>query len=104
MRCATGDGAGRDRPAGEVIAKLARMLTAGRCRSIAQAVNGAACSVCGDAHPRTHLLAATGKEELPLCPVYAFDGDVFVTGAHASAYLTYQIDQLAATDLATPAG
>jgi hypothetical protein len=29
---------------------------------------------------------------------------VFVTGAHASAYLAYQIDQLTATDLAIPAG
>jgi hypothetical protein len=47
---------------------------------------------------------AAGEEELPLCPVCAFDGDVVVTGAHATAYLTYQIDQLAATDLATPAG
>jgi hypothetical protein len=93
-----------DRPTGEVVAELARMLTDGRSRAIAQAANGAGCAVCGDAYPRTHLLAATGEEELPRCPVCAFDGDVFVTGAHATAYLTYQIDQLAATDLATPAG
>jgi hypothetical protein len=71
-----------DRPTREVIAELARMLTAGRSRAIAQAVNGAQCAVCRDDYPRTHLLAATSEEELPLCPVCAFDGDVFVTGVH----------------------
>ncbi|MDQ7909092.1 hypothetical protein RB614_31675 [Phytohabitans sp. ZYX-F-186] len=80
------------------------MLTDARARALARAVNRAACSVCGDAYPYGHLLAAAGTEELPLCPVYAFDGDVFVTGSHASAYLAYQLDQLAATDLAIPAG
>ena len=93
-----------DRPTSEVIAELARMLTDGRARAVAKAVNRARCAVCGDAYPRAHLMAAAGKEELPLCPVCAFDGDVFVTGAHASAYLTYQVDQLAAVDLAMPAG
>jgi hypothetical protein len=93
-----------DRPTREVIAELARMLTDGRARAVAKAVNRARCAVCGDAYPRAHLMAAAGKEELPLCPVCAFDGDVFVTGAHASAYLTYQVDQLAAVDLAMPAG
>ena len=93
-----------DRPTNEVIAELDRMLTDGRARSVAQAVNRARCAVCGDAYPRPHLLAAAGKEELPLCPACAFDGDVFVTANHASAFFTYQFEQLAATDLAMPAG
>jgi hypothetical protein len=93
-----------DRPTADVITEVGRMLTAGRARAVRQAVNQAACTVCGDAYPRTHLLAAAGKAELPLCPVCAFDGDVFVTGDMASAYLTYQIDDLATTDLVMPAG
>jgi len=93
-----------DRPIREVIAELDRMLTDGRARAVAKATNQARCAVCGDAYPRAHLLAAAGDEALPLCPVCAFDGDVLVAIGHVTAYLTYQIDQLAATDLAMPAG
>jgi len=93
-----------DHPTNEVIDELDRMLTDGRARAVAQAGNRARCSVCGDAYPRAHLLAATGKDELALCPACAFDGDVFLTAYHASAYLAYQLEQLAATDLAVLAG
>ncbi|EEP72346.1 hypothetical protein MCAG_02673 [Micromonospora sp. ATCC 39149] len=71
---------------------------------MAKAANQAQCAVWGDAYPSAHLLPAAGDDELPLCPVFAFDGDVHVTAGHVTAYLTYQIDQLAATDLAMPAG
>jgi len=93
-----------DRPIRELVAELDRMLTDGRARAVAKAANQARCAVCGDAYPRAHLLAAAGDEELPLCPVCAFDGDVHVADGHVTAYLTYQIDQLAATDLTMSAG
>jgi hypothetical protein len=93
-----------DQPTADVITEVGRMLTDGRARAVRQAANQADCAVCGDSYPRSHLMAAAGKDELPLCPVCAFDGDVFVTGDMASAYLTYQIDDLATTDLAMPAG
>ncbi|MBM0277014.1 hypothetical protein [Micromonospora tarensis] len=93
-----------DRPIRDVIAELDRMITDARAHAMAMATNRARCVVCDDAYPQAHLLAAAGDEELLLCPVCAFDGDVLVTSGHATAYLTYQIDQLTATDLATPAG
>lgn len=92
------------RPIHQIIGELTRMLTEGRAHAVAQARNDARCTVCGDSYPAAHLLAAAGDERLPLCPVCAFDGDVFVTGNQATAYLAYQIDQLEATDLAMPAG
>lgn len=93
-----------DRPPVEVVAELGRMLTGGRAQAIRRATSRAACTVCGDAYPAAHLLAAAGGEELPLCPACAFDGDVFVTSGLATAYLTYQFDELATADLAMPAG
>lgn len=93
-----------DRPTGEVVAALARMLTDARARAVARTAGREPCAVCADVYLAGHLLAAAGEDEVPLCPACAFDGDVFVTAGHASAYLTYQLDQLAATDLAMPAG
>jgi hypothetical protein len=59
--------------------------------------------VCGDRHPQAHL-AAAGDDRLRVCPACAFDGDIFLTGSQATAYLAYQIDRLADSDLSVPAG
>jgi len=93
-----------DRPTSELVDRLDRMLADGRAAALARAVNDTECAVCGDAHPRAHLLAAAGDDRLRVCPACAFDGDIFVTGEHAAAYLAYQIDRLPDSDLATPAG
>jgi hypothetical protein len=71
---------------------------------VARTVNDAECAVCGDAYPSAHLLAAAGDDGLRVCPACAFDGDIFLNGDHATAYLAYQIDRLPDSDLATPAG
>jgi len=95
---------GGDRPVGEVIARLNGMLAEGRATAVARAVNDAACAVCGVPTRWPHLLAAAGDDRLRVCPACAFDGDIFVSGDHATAYLAYQIDRLPDSDLSTPAG
>jgi hypothetical protein len=93
-----------DRPATALVAELARMLTDRCARALARAADRSCCAVCADRHPRGHLLAAAGTDDLPACPACAFDGDVLVTGGQTGAYLACQLDQLTATDLAAPAG
>jgi hypothetical protein len=93
-----------DRPASDVAAALAGMLTEGRARALAGLTGRTPCAVCADLYPAAHLLSAAGTDKLPLYPACAFDGDVFATAGHASAYLAYQLDTLAAGHLAIPAG
>ncbi len=95
---------GGDRPVGDVIARLDGLLAEGRATAVARAVNDAGCAVCGDAYPSAHLLAAAGDDRLRVCPAWAFDGDIFVTGEDATGYVAYQIDRLPDSDLSTPAG
>jgi hypothetical protein len=77
-----------DRPVGELVAALARMVADGRGRALAQLADATPCGVCEDLYPVGHLLVvAAGPAEVPLCPACAFDGEVFDIDDYAAASL-----------------
>jgi hypothetical protein len=91
-----------DRPADELVAALAGLLTDGRAEAVRAVTNDDACAICGDRYPTRHLLAPTENERLAVCPACAFDGDLLP--AAITAAFAWQLDQLLGQDLAAPAG
>ncbi|MGW1362937.1 hypothetical protein ACWCQP_36715 [Streptomyces chartreusis] len=88
-------------PLADVVRAVGEELGRARAAKAGALVTDAQCALCGDRYPAAHLLPATDRDHLALCPFCVFDGDVLSVHPWRLAHL---IDDLTDQDVAAPAG